>query len=160
MQISTARFGVVEVDINKVISFKDGLPGLEEYRQFVILQVEESYPIVWMQAIEDQAVCLPVMDSFMTVPEYTFNISDEDVTELELDGPENLHVLSVLVIPENLEGVTMNMAAPIIINMETGQAKQIILNGGEYNVRYPVFNEICRLIKEGEADAGSVKEGE
>ncbi|MCL1828370.1 MAG: flagellar assembly protein FliW [Oscillospiraceae bacterium] len=158
MEISTLRFGDIEVDENKLIYFRDGLPGLEEYKHFAILQFSESYPVNWIQSIDDGAVCLPVIDSFLAVPEYTFHISDEDVTELEVNSPEDLYVLSVVVIPEELEGMTMNQAAPIIINTETGQAKQIILNGGEYNVRYPVFKEICRLIKEGEADAGSVKE--
>lgn len=158
MQISTVRFGTIEVDDSKVLAFKDGLPGLEDYTEFVILQVSESYPVVWMQSTQDEAICLPVIDSFLAVPEYTFNIGDDDVSELKLSGPENLLVLSVVVIPEELEGMTMNLAAPIIINMESGQAKQIILNGGEYNVRYPVFSEVCRLIKEDNANAGSVKE--
>lgn len=158
MQISTVRFGTVEIDENKILFFHGGLPGLEEYKEFVILQISESYPVVWMQSTEEGSVCLPVIDSFLAVPDYTFNISDGDVTELELSGPENLLVLSVVVIPEEIEGMTTNLAAPIIINMESGHAKQIILNGGEYNVRYPIFHEICRLIKEENADAGSVKE--
>jgi flagellar assembly factor FliW len=158
MQISTVRFGTIEVDDKKLITFKDGLPGLEEYQNFVILQLSESYPVVWMQSTQEGNICLPVLDSFLALPEYTFNIGDEDVEELRLDGPENLLVLSVCVIPEEIEGMTMNLAAPIIINMTTGQAKQIILSGGEYNVRYPAFGEVCRLIKEGDANVGSVKE--
>lgn len=158
MQLSTSRFGDIEINDEKILRFDEGLPGLEEYKQYVVLQINESYPIIWMQSTENQNVCLPVIDSFLAVPEYAFNISDEDASELALTGPENLHVLSVLVITENLEGMTMNLAAPIIINIETGRAKQIILNGGEYNVRYPVFNEICRLVKEENADAGSVTE--
>ena len=158
MEISTLRFGDIEIDESKLVYFKDGLPGLEDNKQFAVLQFSESYPVNWMQSVEDGAICLPVIDSFAAVPEYTFNISDNDVTELELNSPKDLYVLSVVVIPEELEGMTMNLAAPVVINIETGQAKQIILNGGEYNVRYPVFKEICRLIKEAEADVGSVKE--
>lgn len=158
MQIPTIRFGTVDIDEKKTVLFNDGLPGLDEYKQFVIIQAAESYPIVWMQSTEDPGICLPVIDSFLAVPEYTFNIADTDVDGLGVDGPEDLHVLSVVVIPDNIEGMTINLAAPIIINLETGQAKQILLSGGDYNVRYPVFNEIYRLIKEENADAGSVKE--
>jgi flagellar assembly factor FliW len=158
MQISTVRFGTIEIDEKKILTFDEGLPGLEEYKQYVILQVGESYPVVWMQSTTELSVCLPVIDSFLAVPDYTFNINDEDAKELKLQSPDNLLVLSVVVIPEEIEGMTMNLAAPIIINMETGRAKQIILNGGEYNVRYPMFNEVCRLIKEDNANAGSVKE--
>ncbi|NLB29415.1 MAG: flagellar assembly protein FliW [Clostridiales bacterium] len=158
MQVSTARFGTVEVDNNKVLHFADGLPGLEEHKQFVILQVSDSYPVVWMQSTGDPAICLPVIDSFLAVPEYTFNIGDEDVSELGITCSEDLHILSVLVIPENLEAMTVNLAAPIVINMESGQAKQVLLSGSEYGVRHPVFSEICRIVKEEVSNAGSVKE--
>lgn len=158
MQISTIRFGTVEIDAEKILSFAEGLPGLEEYREFIILQLSESYPVVWMQSTQDAAVCLPVIDSFLAAPDYTFNLSDEDVADLELTGPEDLHVLSVVVIPEEMEGMTMNLAAPIIVNMKSRMARQVILSGGEYNVRYPVFNDICRLIREEKSDAGIVTE--
>lgn len=158
MQIETVRFGEIEVNDAKILNFKGGLPGLEEYKEFVVLRFEDSYPIFWLQSIEDKSVCLPVVDSFLVAPDYAFNLSDEEVGDLQISSPDELHVLSVLVIPENLDGMTMNLAAPIIININTGSAKQIILNGGEYNVRYPAFADICRLIREEEADAGTVKE--
>ena len=158
MQIPTARFGTVEVDGSKVLCFADGLPGLDEYKEFVILQVSESYPVVWMQSTVAPEVCLPVVDSFLAVPDYTFNIDDEDISELGINSSEDLHILSVLVIPENLEGMTINLAAPIVINMDSGKAKQVLLSGAEYGVRHPVFAEICRIIKGEVSDAGSVKE--
>lgn len=157
MQLDTVRFGLIEIDENKLLTFAEGLPGLESCRTFAILQFDESYPIIWLQSTEDGGICLPVIDSFLAVPEYAFNLSDEDVSELALAGPEDLQIISVMVIPDNIEQMTVNLAAPIVINLHTGAAKQIILNGGEYNVRFPVFQEICRLIREGEADAGAVK---
>jgi len=158
MQIPTARFGTVEVDENKVLSFTDGLPGLEEYKQFVILQFDESYPVVWMQSVDDPDICLPVIDSFLAVPEYAFNIDDEDIDELGITKTEDLHILSVLVIPENVEGMTINLAAPIVVNIDSGHAKQVLLSGTEYGVRHPVFEGICRILKEEGSNAGSVKE--
>jgi len=158
MQIDTIRFGQVDIDESKIIHFYEGLPGLEEYTKFAILKFEESNPIFWLQSVQDQEVCLPVIDSFLTVPDYTFDLSDEDVKELMLEGPEDLHIISILVIPSNIEQMTANLAAPVIINTRLGKAKQIILSGGEYNVRFPIFSEICRLIKEEEANAGTVKE--
>ena len=87
-----------------------------------------------------------------------FDIDDEDVRELELKGAEELHVVSVLVIPEDIQGMTANLAAPIIINTVTGMAKQIMLTGSDYNVRAPVFIDICRIVnrEEGDGDAGTV----
>ena len=160
MQIDTLRFGTVEVDEDKVIEFVDGIPGLDQYRKYALLQFEESYPIVWLQSMDDNGICLPVLDTFSVLPDYVFDIDESDVKSLELKEPEDIHVVSVVVIPDDIKGMTVNLAAPIIINTSTGKAKQIVLSGSEYNVRAPIFQEICNLVvrEEGAADAGSVKE--
>jgi len=162
MQIETVRFGSVEVDEAKLIMFDEGIPGLDEYRKYALIQFEESYPIVWLQSVEEGAICLPVMDTFTVLSDYVFDISDEDVGELALKRPEDLHVVSVVVIPNDIKGMTANLAAPIIINTISGKAKQIMLTGSEYNVRAPVFNSICKLLnrEEGDGDVGAVTEAE
>ena len=162
MQIDTIRFGAVDVDEKKVIVFNDGIPGLEEYHNYVLLQFEDSYPIIWLQSVDEGGICLPVLDTFSVLSGYVFDIDDSDVKELGLSGPEDLHVVSVLVIPEDIQQMTANLAAPIIINTAIGKAKQIMLSGGDYNIRAPIFPDICRMVmrEEGDADAGSVKEAE
>jgi len=158
MQIDTIRFGLVDIDETKLIMFDGGIPGLEEYREYALLQFEESYPIIWLQSISDGGICLPVLDTFAVLTGYVFDIDDLDVKELKLSGPEELHVVSVLVIPDDIQRMTVNLAAPIIINTVTGKAKQIMLAGSEYNVRAPVFPEICKMVmrEEGDADVGTV----
>ncbi|MCL2078467.1 MAG: flagellar assembly protein FliW [Oscillospiraceae bacterium] len=163
MQIDTLRFGMVEIDDNKLIDFGDGIPGLEQYRAYALLQFEESYPLVWLQSTEDTGICLPVLDTFAVLPNYVFDLEDADVKSLGIKNPDELHVVSVVVIPEDIKGMTVNLAAPIVINTKTGKAKQIVLTGTDYNVRAPVFQEICNAVagseahgEEGGIDAGSV----
>ena len=162
MQIETVRFGLVEIDETKLISFNEGIPGLEEYNSYALLQFEESYPIIWLQSVQEGGVCLPVLDTFAVLTEYVFDIADEDVKDLELKGPEDLHVVSVVVIPEEIQSMTANLAAPIIINTVSGKAKQIMLTKSDYNVRAPIFADICKSINKegGDADAGTVTEAE
>jgi len=159
MQLDTLRFWQVEVDEEKAILFSDGIPGLEQYRNYALLQFEDSYPIVWLQSIEDTGICLPVLDTFKVLPEYVFDIDETDVKALEITTPDELHVVSVVVIPEDIQGMTVNLAAPILINTSTGKAKQVVLSGSEYNVRAPVFQQICNMVvKEGGADDASAVE--
>jgi len=157
MEIETLRFGQLSVDEKKLLHFNCGLPGLEDCLEFAILQFEESNPLHWLQSTQKPEMCLPIINAFAICPDYAFDISDEDVTELELKGPEDVYVVSVVLIPEqDIEQMTANLVAPVIINHRNGAAKQIIINSGEYNVRFPVFQSICKLIKEGEADAGAL----
>ena len=153
---------MVEIDETKLITFNDGIPGLEEYHTYALLQFEESYPIIWLQSMQEGGVCLPVLDTYAVLADYIFDIADEDVKDLELEGPEELHVVSVVVIPEEVHGMTANLAAPIIINTVSGKAKQIMLARSDYNVRAPIFADICKVINKegGEADAGAVTKAE
>ena len=162
MQIDTIRFGMVEIDESKLITFSDGIPGLEEYHRYALLQFEESYPIIWLQSVDEGGICLPVLDTYAVLEEYVFDIDDEDVKLLGLNSPEELHVVSVLVIPDEIQHMTVNLAAPILVNTVTGKARQIMLSGSDYNVRAPIFQDIYKAIvrEEGAADAGSVKEAE
>jgi len=162
MQIDTIRFGTVEVDETKIILFEDGIPGLEEYKKYALLHFEESYPIAWLQSVEEGGICLPVITTFTVIEGYVFDIEEGDAKDLQLNGPEDYLVVSVLVIPDDIQQMTANLAAPIIINVVTGKAKQILLTGSEYNIRTPVFPEVCRMVmrEEGDADASSVTEAE
>ncbi|MCL2425523.1 MAG: flagellar assembly protein FliW [Oscillospiraceae bacterium] len=162
MHVDTLRFGTVAVAPEKVINFADGIPGLGQFKKYALLQFEESYPIVWLQSVEDAGVCLPVLDTFNVLPDYVFDIDDIDVNALELKSPDELHVVSVVVIPEDIHGMTVNLAAPIIINTLTGRGRQVVLNDNEYDVRAPVFQQICKLITRegGDDDVDSVKEAE
>jgi len=158
MQIDTLRFGTVEVDETKFLDFEEGIPGLEQYHTYALLQFEESYPLVWLQSTEETGICLPVLDTFSVLPDYVFDIDETDVKKLKLVKPEDLFVVSVVVIPDDISGMTVNLAAPVIINTSSGKAKQIMLSGSEYNVRVPIFQEICKLVarEEGEGDASPV----
>ncbi|MDR0952179.1 MAG: flagellar assembly protein FliW [Oscillospiraceae bacterium] len=160
MELKTIRFGMVEIDESKILSFPNGLPGLEDNRRFALLNFEDSFPLFWLQAVDDEGVCLPVINSFMAFKGYAFDIDDADCAELKIENPGDVQVMSVVVIPEDIEKMTANLAAPIIVNTESGLAKQIILGGAELGIRVPVFAEVCRLIREVGANADTVAESE
>lgn len=159
MIISSIRFGEIEVDEAKVISFPQGIPGLEHIKRFALIHHDRTYPINWLQAVDDPMISLPVVEPFQIIQEYMFDISDNDVAELSLKAREDLHVINVLVIPEEIEKMTVNLAAPILINTRMNLGKQIIIDRKNYSVRCPAFQSICKLFKEVQAHAGVVQKG-
>lgn len=138
MIIPTAHFGEVEIDEAKILTFEDGLPGLEEDTRFAILSNEESQPISWLQSLDHPEIALPVIDPFLLCPDYAFDVSDEDIEKLELKDIHDAFVLSVLVIPKNVRDMTINLSAPVVINVRNGKGRQIILDDKKYKVRVPV----------------------
>lgn len=155
MQIDTVRFGQIEVETDKSITFAEGLPGFEDLKKFILLSPEQTRPIYWMQALDDGGIALPVISSFDVLGDYSLDIPDDVMKELDLDKLEDLLVMNVCVIPEDLSQMTANLAAPILINIRLNEGKQIIVDSKDYPTRYPVFGDIVKLMKGDDADAGT-----
>lgn len=160
MSFITRRFGPIEVPEDKVIQFKDGIPGLECMRRSILIKVEETMPFYWIQSVEDGDIALPVIDPLIMDPSYSPSVEDSVFDELELENEEDLLVVNVAVIPQELSYMTANMAAPLLINIQKNIGKQVILDNSAYQMRFPIYDAVCRKLKEERESAGTDQEGE
>jgi flagellar assembly factor FliW len=138
MKIQTSHFGEVEIESSKILKFENGLFGLEDNKRFVLLSNEESRPISWLQSLDTKDISLPVIDPFQIFPDYSFDISQDDIDALDIEDVKDVFVLNVLVIPRNIGTMTINLSAPVIINVKYSKGCQIILDDRKYRVRVPV----------------------
>ncbi len=158
MLIDTDRFGSFDTKDSKLIEFPQGLPGFEELHHFIILEVAQTKPIYWLQSTENKHIALPVILSFEILDDYYIDIRDNELEELFVESQNDLLVMNVVVIPEQIEKMTVNLAAPIIINAVRGIGKQIIIDAKALSVRWPVYDAIMKCIdKGGQGDAGAVQ---
>ncbi|MDR1619822.1 MAG: flagellar assembly protein FliW [Clostridiales bacterium] len=158
MKLETERFGAIELDDCKIITFKQGLPGLEEFTEFIILELAESKPLLWLQSTQNGLVYLPVLIPFELMPDYSVEIQDKELEELNITSKDDLLVLNVVVVREDITKMTANMAAPIIVNTKRGIGKQIIIDAKDQPVRFPIYDVIMNMLQEGKADAGAVSQ--
>lgn len=159
MIIETARFGPFELNDNKIIDFPLGLPGFEDLHKFIILEISETRPVYWLQSTENKHIALPMIIPFEIIEDYFIEIRESEMQELRVESKNDLLIMNVAVIPEEIQKMTVNLAAPIIINAKVGTGKQIIIDAMELPVRFPVYQAIMNsLNKGGDADAGTVKE--
>lgn len=143
MKIQTAHFGDIEFDMTKKIQFDNGLPGLEEDTEFALLSREDNLPICWLQSLVRPRISLPVLNPFEICPTYEFDITDSDTDKLQILDIKDVCILNVLVIPHDHPGeMTINMSAPIIINMKNRRARQIFLNEKCYSTKMRVADLI------------------
>ena len=68
---------------------------------------------------------------------------------------EDLLVLVTITVPSDLKKMSVNLKAPIIINVETRKAVQVILED-EYDVKYYIYD----LLKARQAEKKAEKAGE
>lgn len=141
MNIVTKLFGEVGVDVNKVITFKTGLIGFEEYKQFMIIHDadEEETKILWLQSIDEPELALPVINPLLIKQDYNPVVEDELFRNIG-EPEEEMLVLVTLTVPADITRISTNLKAPIIINPITLKGCQIIVENEEYQVRYPIYD--------------------
>ena len=147
-KIYTSRFGEIEVDEKKIVHFKDGIPAFEEEHEFVILPYDEESPYYFMQSLKspDLAFLLTIPDIFFK--DYSFEIDDATIEELDIRDSENLFYYTMVTIPNgSIRYMTANLVAPIILNGANMQAKQLVLEKSNYTTKHRLFPEAAK--KEG-----------
>ncbi len=152
MRVNTKIFGEVDIADDKIIEFIGGIIGFPDLKQFALIHDEErgiNSGIRWMQSIQEPAFAMPVMDPLLVKPDYNPEVEDELLKELGGLEADNLLVLVTATIPSDLTKMTVNLCGPLIINSFTRKACQVIVEGEDYAVKFPIY-EILRERKAGE----------
>lgn len=142
MQILTKVFGEIVIDDDKIIHFPKGIIGFPELTEFTLVHDEEkgTESIHWLQSLQEPAFAMPVMDPLIVCPGYNPEADDELLGVIGEIVPEELLVLVTVTVPKDLTRMSVNLKGPIVINAAEKKAVQIIVEGDEYQVKYPIYD--------------------
>lgn len=138
VNFTTTRFGLVEVDEDKIIKFVDDIPGFSEAKQFILVPHAENSPFSWLQSVELPDVAFAVTDPWLFFEDYKPVISEVDLSKLKIEDAkaEDIVVLSILTIPSDPYKISANLQAPVIINAKNNTAKQVVLLNENYATKH------------------------
>ncbi len=149
MLIHTINFGDLEVPEDKIIAFKEGIPGFPQIHRFTFLEFEDLKPFQYLQSLDEPPIALLVVNPFMVDREYRFQLSSSDMEDIHSSDPSGVAVYAVATVPANPEGATLNLMAPIVVNEKARCGKQVILHDSGYSVKHPLFSAENRPGKDG-----------
>lgn len=138
MRINTTRFGRIDVDSSDVLHFPSGLPGLEDCRTWALLADSGNDALGWLQSMTRGDVALAVVSPRRFVPDYQVRIPRSELTPLSIADIRQAQV--VVVVGRNGKGLTLNLKAPIVINLEARTGRQVVASG-ELPLQYELGNE-------------------
>lgn len=135
MNITSQRFGAIEVDESQILHFADGIIGFPEEKSFVLIPHNSAGFLAWLQSARSPAVALPVVSAHAFGSRYP----DVDVTALAAQYglgsvSEDVALMVVLCAPHGLPA-TVNLLAPIFVNVATRCGAQVILEGSRFSTR-------------------------
>jgi flagellar assembly factor FliW len=145
MNVQTTRFGVVDLDERRIISFPAGLLGFSSYKRFALLQPDEDGVFFWLQSLESPELAFVVTDPTMWVQDYEASIRREQMDELALDKLENAQVF--VIVNKYGNALTANLQGPLVINLNNQKAMQLVLADKRWTTRH----EIVRVAEPAQA---------
>lgn len=152
MKIDTKIFGEIEIAESKVITFENGIIGFPDLKRFALLHDEEKgtdVGIRFMQSLDEPGFALPVMDPLIVKPDYDPEVDDELLAGAGHITPDNILVLVTATVPSDLTKMSVNLQGPFVINVDENKACQVIVERGDYPVKFPVY-DILQARKAGE----------
>ena len=81
--------------------------------------------------------------------DYNPEVDDELLNVLGEWEQDELLVLVTVTVPQELKKMTVNLKGPILVNSLNRKACQVIVEGDEYQVKFPVY-DILQARKAGE----------
>ena len=133
--IATPRFGEISYADTDVIEFPWGLPGFNDLRRFLALSLPDQPNFIWLQSLEEPKTALPAADPWQIFGDYDPRLPAYATETLELQSAEDFTILCVVVVTKDAEEMTMNLMAPIVVNLKTRRARQAMLESSGYSVR-------------------------
>jgi flagellar assembly factor FliW len=144
--VDLPRFGSCTYNESDIFVFPWGMPGFEDLRSFIIIQLETQDQIHWLQSLEDTSIALPMGDPWVFFPDYDPKMPAFAQFSLGLEKPEDFTILAIMVGTGG--GPTfMNLMAPIVLNLKSRIARQVPLETSRYTVatEIPVPEAVARM---------------
>ena len=136
----TLRFGDIDTDEDKIVHFKNGIPAFEEEHEFLIIPYDEESPYYFMQSLKTPELAFLITTPFIFFPEYMIEIDDETIEELDIKKQEDVMLYTLITIPNgSVRYMTANLLAPVVINTENMQAKQMVMEKTRYTTKHRLF---------------------
>ena len=153
MKAETRLFGTIDVADDKIITLERGMIGFPGLTRFALIYDEEKkdkkFKIMWLQSMDDTDVAFPVADPLLVKEDYRPMVNEEIIAPLGEMTEDNTYILVTVTVPKKVEDFSVNLKAPIVINMNTNKGAQIITED-DYPIKYRVYNLLKNIEKAGE----------
>ncbi|MDR2939109.1 MAG: flagellar assembly protein FliW [Clostridiales bacterium] len=145
MVINTKSFGEVDVQEDKVINFEPSIPGFPDSKRYMLMYESDNPDeniFCWLQSVDQPEIAFAVLDSGKVFKDYSPVIEDSELGELKHTNEEDLLLYNIVVIPDDVENLSANLKAPVLIDSKRRIGKQVIANNDDYQVRHYIIEEL------------------
>lgn len=132
LNIQTKYLGDVEIEDSNIIHFPAGIPGFLDESQFVLLDIPGNPIFQFLQSVSTVDLAFVVTNPYQFYKEYSIELDDATINALKIASEQDILILTIVTVKEPFESSTINLKAPLVINLDKMLGKQYIMNTEEY----------------------------
>lgn len=126
------RIGKIEAEAQQLLHF-DGLPGFPHAREFALAQHDGDSPFAWLASLDDLDLAFVVAEPSKLFPDYPTSLGQRELDAVGAQAREEVLVLSIANLAHG--ELSMNLAAPLLVNTRTRRAAQVLLSDAGLKLR-------------------------
>ena len=145
LEVVSKRFGTLAVPADRVFRFASGLIGFPSAKRFVLLDHRTGSPFKWMLSLDDPELAFAVANPGELVASYEppLKRAAKQLSAKE----EDVALFALVTIPSDPTEMTMNLMAPIAVDLKSMTAEQLILDR-------PDLSPAHRIVPAAKSDSG------
>ncbi|WP_252250270.1 flagellar assembly protein FliW [Clostridium sp. ZBS13] len=133
--------GNIEYEEKDKITFKKGILGFENLKEYILVDLKECEPFKLLQSLEDEDVGLIVVSPFEFFKNYETKLNNKEIKKLEIRSEEEVTLVTTVTLNSDPKKITTNLKAPLIINISNNLGEQIILDNSDYKIKHLLIEE-------------------
>ena len=137
MLIQTSRFGQLDVNRDRLIRFEEGILGFPGQKEYALIQTGEGSGFYWLQSIDTPDLAFVVCDPRLFVADYRVPVKVDDLENIGLSTANDGQVFVIVNKVDDL--LTGNLQGPLVINVVSRQARQLVLSDKRFSTRHPLM---------------------
>ncbi len=137
MELNTKYFGPVSYTDEDLLYFPQGLFGFEEEREFLLIPFDgDDSSLLCLQSTTTPALAFLVMNPFSLHTNYAPILQPDELTTMKVSSSQDLCYYVLCVVRDPVSASTVNFKCPVVINEDTREAMQVILDAPELHMRH------------------------
>ncbi len=137
-KFKTFRFGELEYQDHDVITLSEGLVGMPNLKNWIILEMGDEVPMKWFQSLDRGDFGFPVTQPFLFHDEYDINLNKAELIRLGSSGQEDIVTLIITTVHAGGDKVTGNLLAPLVVDTESRRGMQLTIDDSKYGLRQEI----------------------
>jgi flagellar assembly factor FliW len=114
---------------------------------------EEEGTFFWLQGVDDPELAFVVTDPFSVNDSYFVEADDDEIKEIDAKSPDRILTLAIVTVPEDITKMSVNLKAPLLINMDNNRGMQVIMKNETFPVRYYITGQDMSPASAGSGDS-------